>query len=383
MSLFGDDDILEDSKEITASETTESQILGDPQSMDFCLGHDTQEKLFIDLFEKNNLPHAMIFSGLEGIGKTTMAFRLARFLLKNGIDNNGSDGLFGEDLPQEVTSLDVASDNPVFRRVASGGHADLLYIKRDFDQAKGKQAAALKVESLRKIEPFLRKTSSEGGWRIVIVDDADTMTRSAQNTILKILEEPPEHTLIILISHRPGMLIPTIHSRAQKVPFTSPGIEVMTQILKEKGQNLSEQDTETLFEISNGSIGTALKFQENDALDILKDILDHLDNALNGNIQKLHEFSTTLSTPSQDKQYRMFVDILQWLMRKILFLKARGEKSLPDYLQSAVTQNIITNYPLERLLEICDSFKAHFERVEFSNLDRRDAVRSAFLMISQ
>ena len=384
MSLFGDDEIIEDNTSFVGKNISHDG-LRDPSSMSFCLGHEEQEKFFIDMYKKNNIPHAMIFSGFEGVGKTTMAFRIAKFLLKHDKGSKSSSvGLFGEEeLPQEISSLDVDPNDPVSRRIASGGHADLLHIQRIFDKAKGKLDSSLKVETLRKIEPFLRKTSSEGGWRIVIIEDADTMNRNAQNAILKILEEPPKNVLIILVTHRLGRLIPTIHSRARKLTFSPLSANIMGELFHKSGHDLSDKDMKTLCDLSDGSFGLAMKYLENDGLSMLKDIIAHLEYAQNGDIHKIHAFSNSLSTIAQDKQYQMFVEILQKMMRKILFLKARGDNLMLAYLQAPVLHSIFDEYPLEKILRICDELKKHYERVEFSNLDRRDAVRAAFLMINQ
>ncbi|PCJ99962.1 MAG: ATPase [Zetaproteobacteria bacterium] len=392
MSLFDDDDLIYDDDlddDIAGSDFSvieDHEKLVEPPLMSFCHGHDEQEKLFLDLFEKDSLPHAMIFSGANGIGKSTMAFRLARFLLKHGKQASNQDSLFGgEDIKHDVSSLDVAADDPVFARIASGGHADFLYINRYYDPAKDKLDANLKVDALRKIAPFLRKTASEGGWRIVIVDDADTMNRNAQNAILKILEEPPANVLIILIAHRPGMLIPTIRSRTRFIQFSPLSRDIMSDLLN-KGQEhtaLSVAQLDILSALSEGSIGRALNFIERDGFESLSQILDHLDGAPNWDWVKIHQLSATLSSPSQDKQYRMFVELLQWVFRQMLFIKARGGEELPIFLQHEALENIMLHYSLEKLISITDGLKSHFERVEFSNLDRRDAVRAGFLVISQ
>lgn len=389
MSLFGDDDIIYDDDErdgdfeSASPVSAESEKLQEPKAMQFCLGHEEQEQLFIDLFQNNSLPHAMIFSGNEGIGKTTMAFRLARFLLKNGKVDDNQDSLFGgEDIKADVSSLDVDADDPVFARVVSGGHADLLHICREYDSAKGKQDASLKVDALRKIEPFLRKTASEGGWRIVVVEDADTMNRSAQNAILKILEEPPPNVLIMLIAHRPGMLIPTIRSRARVIPFEPLSQENMKDLLARQGHYLSVEDMTTLASLSEGSIGQALRYIEQGGLETLAQLLGYLETAPNWNWARLHELSASLSSPAQDKEYRMFVDLLQWVFAQILRVQARGSSDIPPALSKVAASQFMMQIPLERLITISDNLKNHFERVEFSNLDRRDAIRSCFLVIS-
>lgn len=392
MNLFDDDDIIYDDDigdDIDVdglSVVNEGEKLTEPQSMSFCLGHEEQEKLFIELFEKNSMPHAMIFAGTQGIGKSTMAFRLARFLLKNGGKDLNQDSLFGGDnTAHDVSSLDVAADDPVFARVASGGHADFLYIARNYDASKGKWDANLKVDALRKIEPFLRKTSSDGGWRIVIVDDADTMNRNAQNAILKILEEPPANVLIILITHRPGMLIPTIRSRTRFIQFSSLSDDVLHDLLNKQSDYPvpSLEQMEILSSMSEGSIGKAINFIEGDGFDSFSQVLDLLDDGPNWNWVKIHQFSSSVSSPAQDKEYRMFTELLQWIFHQMLFAKARGGQCLPSFLHRDALSRVMDNNSIEDLISITDGLKSHFDRVEFSKLDRRDAVRGCFLVISQ
>jgi DNA polymerase-3 subunit delta' len=396
MDLFGDtqDDVIYDDDVpadvgFECNETSEGRLC-EPTSMSFCLGHEAQEALFIDLFKKNSMPHAMIFSGLEGIGKTTMAFRLARFLFKHGKVNSNDDhgGLFGKEaevLPHEINSLDVDPSDPVFRLIASGGHPDFLHIRRLFDKSKGRQDAGLKVETIREVEPFLRKTASEGGWRVVIVEDADTMNRNAQNAILKILEEPPANVLIMLIAHRPGLLIPTIHSRSRNIQFTPLSAMIMEVLLarKEGISKLSLSDVETLSDLSEGSVGQAIRFIEQDGLNMLQKILEHIQYAIEEKHHIIHEFSGSIAKSTQDTQYRIFTYAFLWILRKLLFAKARGYNEVSAYIRNDATQSLLNDSHLEKLITLNDDIKKVFESVDFSNLDRRDAVRSAFLMISQ
>lgn len=391
MDLFGETEEAEDVEDVLDEEFSipvEKETLCAPKDMTFCLGHEGQEALFIDLFKKNSLPHAVIFAGLEGIGKTTMAFRLARFLLKHGkaAVNDDQGGLFSEaseSLPQEIKNLDVDLQDKVSHLISSGSHPDFLHIFRG--KTKDKQDASLKVEAIRKIEPFLRLSASDGGWRVVLVEDADTMNRSAQNAILKILEEPPADVLIILIAHRPGMLIPTIHSRSRNIVFDPLSPIVMEALLSktEKFSAVSSQDIEALTDLSEGSVGQAMTFLENDGLDMLKTILGLISEAKEGNIHKIHAFASSIGTNAQDTQYRLFTYALLWFFRKLLFLKARGNTNLPLYIQNDVTRELLAQASLKKLITLNDGLKNIFNSTDFSNLDRRDAVRSAFLIISQ
>ncbi len=390
MNLFGDDDVIFDDDENIEEDLIEPTVqltdsLVEPQSMSFCLGHEEQEGLFLDLFKKKTMPHALIFSGPKGVGKSTMAYRLARFLFKYGKEEQGGGSLFGEeeDLGQNFSSLDVDEHDPIFTRVSSGGYPDFLSVRREYDAAKGKYDSNLKVEAIRKIAPFLRKTSSDGGWRIVIVDDADRMNRNAQNAILKILEEPPANVLIILIAHRPGMLIPTIHSRSRVIAFKSLSFDVMSELLDRRGYAFSATDYEKLHVLSEGSFGQAVKYADEDGLEMLSRIMAQLNYYPDWDMSGLHKVSQSLSSPSQDKEYVMFCRILQWIVGRILFSKVREDQSFVKFAGQGSEISKISGLSLERLIRINDNLKKHFERVEFSNLDRRDAVRDAFLVISE
>lgn len=381
MSLFGDE-IVSDPVEDMAPVTSDDDGLALPQQTEHCQGHDAQETLFLELFEQDKMPHAMIFSGPKGIGKSTMAFRLARFLLKHGVDA-ADDGLFGgDDIKRTFDSLHVPSDDPVFSRIASGGHADFLYLERLYDSAKGKRDSALKVEALRKIEPFLRKTSSNGGWRVVIIDDADTMNRNAQNALLKILEEPPPKVLIILVAHRPGMLIPTIHSRARKVMFDRLPQNILSDLLSGQGFNLNMDEWETLYALSEGSVGQAQRYAEEGGIETFQKITEHLQGWPNISWPKIHVLANSLGVAAQDKEYRIFRQLLLHITEQLAKSKAKNE-TLPAFLGVDVFQHMLQQKTLEQLIALHDDLAEHFVKTEFSNLDRRDAVRESFRMLSE
>jgi DNA polymerase-3 subunit delta' len=208
------------------------------------------------------------------------------------------------------------------------------------------------------------------------------MNLSAQNAILKILEEPPAKVLIILIAHKAGNLIPTIHSRCRKIDFSPLSSEVMEELLRRHGFTFSQEELETLSALSAGSIGQALRFAEEDGLETLFQIYKYLAYMPQWDWVKIHKLSETLSPPSQDKAYKMFAMLFQWVFRQVLFAKARGHNSLPSYLKKSGLETYLQKSSLENLVKTCDALQTHFARTEFSNLDRREAVRGAFALLS-
>ena len=179
------------------------------------IGHEVAEERFLSAWQSGRLPHGWLITGPRGIGKATFAFRVARFVLSGGgVDKPA--GLFGD---AEAEGLFVAPDEPVFRRIASGAHADLNTLERTVNPDTGKLRTSIAVSDVRRAGDFMRLTASEGGWRVVVVDCVDEMNVNAANALLKVLEEPPARALLLLVSHAPGRLLPTIRSRCCQLPL--------------------------------------------------------------------------------------------------------------------------------------------------------------------
>ena len=205
-----------------AREAVVEPLAPPPRGNPDLLGHEAVEAELRRLFDSGRMPHALLLSGPRGIGKATLAFRLARFVLaQGGGGEQAGPSLFGDDSgggeDAGSTGLATPPESGTFRRVASGGHADLLTVERSYDPSRRRLRGEIVVGDTREIGAFLRLTPADGGWRVVVVDGADEMNRNAANALLKILEEPPRRALLLLVAHSPGKLLPTIRSPALSV----------------------------------------------------------------------------------------------------------------------------------------------------------------------
>lgn len=254
----------------------------DPQNNNYLLGHKEIEDLFLRCWQENSLHNSWIISGVKGVGKATFAYKLARFILSAD-----------ENKKEQYTSLDVSPSSQVFRLVAGNSHPDLKVLQRDYtdtdrkkilkaikegdslssDELKElKKSAYIRVDDVRTINEFLSRRSSGDGWRVVIVDSIDDMNSAAANAILKILEEPPYKVLMLLISHNPNRLLPTIKSRCAKIEMKPLAINDVSSLLRRYRSDLSEKDIKRIALISSGSIGKALMYADNNAADLYDDL---------------------------------------------------------------------------------------------------------------
>jgi len=366
MDLFGDPEpeIVED---LSVPVVEDPTGLLPAREARFCMGHDAVEGRLLDLFKCGKLAHGYLFNGARGIGKATMAFRFARFLLNNAEYDPNQESLFG-DAP-DFSSMDIDVNGGVFRQVASGGHPDLFVVERAYDATKNIYKNAVDVAAIRKVEPFLRKTSSYGGWRVVIVDDANTMNRNAQNALLKILEEPPKKTIIILVTHAMGALLPTILSRTQVIPFQSLNDDVITDLLRRE----DFEDVQDCVRLGAGSAGMALNYAQAGAGDMLKDIVELCEGRLPWS--KNLSFAERISKGGQGEDYRIFELLCVWIYRQAAVAKARGQGI-------AMMEERLRSFSLELLLEVCDSLSVHFADIKHANLDKKQGVLQALAMMS-
>lgn len=243
-----------------------------PKDNSYLVGHEKEEAMLFEAWKNNSLHNSWIISGVEGIGKATLAYKFARFLLSNN---------------HNAVNLDVSPSNPVFHLISNNAHPDLKVIERDYidtekrkiikaikagekisDEELGdmKKSAFIRVDDVRNINEFLTKKSSLDGWRVVIVDSVDELNNAGANAILKVLEEPPYKTIMLLISHNPNKLLPTILSRCAKLNLKPLDDNIVASLLRRYRPELAEKEIKPLVEMSAGSIGKAIKYADTDAL---------------------------------------------------------------------------------------------------------------------
>ncbi|OAN95645.1 DNA polymerase III subunit delta' [Sulfitobacter geojensis] len=223
-----------------------------PRDTPRLIGQGAAEAAFLDAFNSGKLHHAWMLTGPRGVGKATLAWRIARFLLATPDDDGG---MFAAPTPD---TLDIDPDHPVARRIAASGEGALRTVTRSVNPDTKKLRKQIVVDDIRTLNGFFQMSAADGGRRIVIIDDADEMNPNAANALLKMLEEPPERAVLLLLSHQPSSLLPTIRSRCRTLRLAPLDPADMEAALVASGVAL-QGDPTALAALSGGSVGGALR----------------------------------------------------------------------------------------------------------------------------
>ncbi len=247
------------------------QIEGAPHPRDtpVLYGQEAAEQAFLAAHATGRLHHGWLLSGPRGVGKATLAWSIARFLLATPPLED--EGLFGA--PPAPTTLRIDPDHPVARRMAAGAEPGLKVITRTPSPTTDRLRDQIVVDDIRALAGFFHLSATDGGRRVVIVDAADEMNPSAANALLKMLEEPPARATLLLVSHQPSALLPTIRSRCRVLRLAPLAPDAMTQALAQSGIEATDA---SLAELSGGSVGAALQLSLLDGLGTYAELLSIL-----------------------------------------------------------------------------------------------------------
>ena len=323
----------------------------------------------------------------------TLAYRFARFILAESGAGGGAGDLF-DDLgdPDPGDNLWLDPDTEIFRRVAAQGHGDLRVLERGRDENTGKMRREIVVKDVRAISSFLRMTASDGGWRIVIVDPADALNPSAANALLKVLEEPPDNALLLLVAHTPGRIMATIRSRCCRLALDPLGESTVVALLR---QHLTPQgdmqgdmpeaaptpgDVVALARLSEGSIGRALALASGGGLELYRELVEVMAGLPELDVPRVHALGDRLARGADDTAFQTGTDLFAWWLARMIRSGAEGR--LPPEVvagEGALMARLLERRGLAQWLELWEKVMRLFARADRAKLDRKQVILTAFL----
>lgn len=192
----------------------------------------------VQLHKQQKLPHALVLNGSAGIGKLHLASHIAQLVLCAHRQDDNACGT--------CRSCTLFS---------SSGHPDLYHLSPE------DEGGQIKVDQVRELTKFMQGTAQQGGYRVVILNPAESMNLAASNALLKTLEEPGKDSLLLLVSHQLGQVMPTIKSRCQRLDCAIPEASIAQQWLMEQLQ-IEQASAEQLLNVVHGAPLTGLHFKE-------------------------------------------------------------------------------------------------------------------------
>jgi DNA polymerase-3 subunit delta' len=297
-----------------------------PRETPELFGQDAAGAAFLEAFASGRLHSGWLISGPRGVGKATLAWKIATFLVSRPTESAEA-GLFGAPPPPDT--LAIPPDHPDARLVMAGAHPRLHLLRRGPNDRGDRLSAEIRADVVRGMKRFFHLSATDGGRRAVIVDAADEMNASAANALLKDLEEPPARTTLLLVAHRPSRLLPTIRSRCRELRLTPLGPDDMARALAQAGVEVAE--TAALAALSGGSVGEANRLAKGDGLALYGDLVKLVSGAPRMDRTIAIKLAEACVGARNDARYDMTLDLLDRLIARL----ARAGVTGPPEVQAA------------------------------------------------
>jgi len=328
-----------------------------PRATTLLFGQHAAEQTMLAAYYGGSLPHAFLLVGPKGIGKATLAYRMARFLLAHPDPAAAK--------VSQATTLAVGGEHPVARRIAAQAQNDLLVLERSLNE-KGVLRQQIAVDDVRRTVSFFGSTAGEGGWRVAIVDAVDELNRAGANALLKVLEEPPARALLLLVCHSAARVPATLRSRCRIVslrPLAEP--DVAAAVSAATAMAPDDPQLVAAAAAAEGSVARALDLLDADALALRGQALDLLERLPALDAGALHTLGDALAG-TDPAPLAAFVDTVNaWLSRRL------------DREQDGGVGR------LARLAEAWERLNAAARDVETYNLERKPFVFSVFGLLAE
>lgn len=324
-----------------------------PRRAGSLVGHEEAEARLLQACQSEKLHHAWLISGSRGIGKATLAYRFAKFLLQNPDSSQ----------VKAHSRLHTAPESHVFRQVAAGAHPDMLVIQRSVDQRAKRLKTVIPVEDAREAQGFFARTSASGGWRVAIVDAADDLNSESANALLKVIEEPPRKSVFLIVSHQPGRLLRTIRSRCLKLELGNLRGDQTVEVLRGLPSDALAGESHALrqaADLSRGSPGKALELLGSQGAAAFAEFLKREKRSAATAV----EVAAAFSGRETAEDYFIFCDLLvDWIAEQARTAGLAGDGAA--------------------LAAAHDDINSSLRQADALNLDRRQTVTDALMRLEE
>jgi len=322
-----------------------------PRHRSVLFGQEAAERAFLTGFRSGRLHHAWLVGGMQGIGKATLAYRIARFVLA-----------YGHAPERAPDDLAISPDHPAARQVAALSHPDLFILRRLAATEKKAATTTIPVEQVRKALHLFGSTAAAAGYRICIVDSAEDLTPPSANALLKMVEEPPPRSLFLILAHEPRRVLPTIRSRCRRLDLAPLSPADLTRVLG--SIDTVTDGPEAIAAAVTRAEGSARRAFElldpakRETVETMEQLLAALPREDTGRVLA---FAEKMARKGAEEEFALALETLQSWVSELLHRHAHaGARRLAP------------------LVEVCDKIARAAREADIYNLDRRPLVLTMF-----
>lgn len=316
-------------------------------------GHEEGEGAFLEGLRSGRLHHAWLIGGAQGIGKATLAYRVARAVLD---PRRSAD--------RSIASLDVPPDSQVARQVAALSHPNLSVLRRVPATDKKAASTTIPVEAVRRALSMFGSTAADGGYRVCIVDSAEDLTVSSANALLKVIEEPPPRSLFLIVSHAPQRVLPTIRSRCRRLllrPLEERDIRRAIASLGAPWSDIPAAVVDQALRYGEGSVRRTLELLDEEKVAFIEQVTKLLNTLPGTDTKQVLALAEALSRRDAEDSYELALETVQrWVSQRLHERAGLGASRLAP------------------LVEVCEKIGRAAQEIDVFNLDRRPFILTMF-----
>ena len=349
---------------MSTAETIEElpDIDGDnpPRLTRILTGHAKPQADFLAALNGGRMPHAWLLTGPKGVGKASFAYLAARLVLSGG----------------SATAMSPALESDDAHLVEEGAHPDLFVLKRDYNPKTQKFRGDIPAEAARDLRQSFNLSAGRGGWRVAIIDSIDELNRYGVNALLKLIEEPPEKCLFLIICHNPGRLLDTIRSRCRMLSFNALDESDLQSIVHGRLEGSDPNEVAASAFLAQGSAGYALMLSEEGGFDLYREMIGVLETAPQLDVEKLHGLAGRFGARAVPEQFAIFCFLLLgWLHRYVRFASTgAGFQPVFEGEEALVNRLLGDGLGVEPFVALWEKVEQDSRAVEALNLDKKQAV---------
>lgn len=345
-----------------------------PRAVNVLFGHGHAERMLLEAARTERLHHAWLLTGATGIGKATLAYRFARFLLAHAEPAAMA----------AANDLSVDPDAAAARQVAAGTHPGLLVLRRPWNPQRKRHGSTITVDEARRLRPFLGQTAAGGHRRIVIIDSADDMNLNAANAVLKSLEEPPASCLFLLLAAAPGRLPATVRSRCRTLklqPLADADLKAAVEAAFASSGTAAPaaDDLALCLALGEGSPGQALRLLALEGAALYRSLMALMSGLPQADHEAVHALADALAAPGAADRYELFHSLLGDLIARLVGQAAGAGAVLPG--ERELAERLGVAHGLAYWAGLWETLQRAKAEADALNLDRKTLVLETFFRL--